>query len=100
MVTTDTLIWIILGTTGTVCVVSMLGVFASIMRHESHLHDLRNRVAELQFRYTVQLARLHGHVGTDDSDSDGVDILDDSGRVMSPVAMATSEMQDAAKKAA
>lgn len=100
MVTTDTLIWIILGITGVVCIVSMLGVFASIMSHETHLHDLRNRVAELQFKYTLQLARLHGHVGAEDSDSDGVDILDESGKTMSPVALAESQMQEAAKKAA
>lgn len=76
MIGTETLIWIILAATALVCVLSMLGVFASIIRHETDLHDLRNRVAELQFSYTLQLARLHGHIESDESSSD-VDIVED-----------------------
>lgn len=78
MLTTDTLIWLILGGTTVVCVLSILGVFASVVRHQTDLHDLRNRVAELQYRYTLQLARLHGHVEAE-AESGGVDILDDQG---------------------
>lgn len=77
MIGTETLIWIILAATALVCVLSMLGVFASIIRHETDLHDLRNRVSELQFKYTLQLARLHGHIETEESDSD-VDIVEDA----------------------
>lgn len=78
MLTTDTLIWLILGGTTVVCVLSVLGVFASVMRHQTDLHDLRNRVAELQYRYTLQLARLHGHIEGEAEESE-VDILDDQG---------------------
>ncbi len=77
MLSTDTLIWLILGGTTVVCVLSMLGVFASVVRHQTDLHDLRNRVAELQYSYTLQLARLHGHIDAE-SDEGGVDIVDDS----------------------
>lgn len=76
MLNTDTLIWLILGGTTVVCVLSILGVFASVAQHQTDLHDLRNRVAELQYRYTLQLARLHGHVEAE-PELGGVDILDD-----------------------
>ena len=79
MVTADGLIWIILAVTTVVCVVSMLGVFASVVRHETQLHDLRNRVASLQYSYTLQLARLHGHIDPADEEPGGVDVLDDDG---------------------
>ncbi|RMH28556.1 MAG: hypothetical protein D6692_05205 [Planctomycetota bacterium] len=79
MVDTGTLLWLILGLTGTICVVSMLGVFSSVIRHETQLHDLRNRVSELHYEYALRLARLHGHI---DDDEEGVDILDDNGAVM------------------
>ncbi len=76
MVTPDTLIWMILAGTTVVCVLSMLGVFASVMRHQTELHDLRNRVAELQYRYTLQLARLHGHLDAEEGEEGEVDILE------------------------
>jgi hypothetical protein len=81
MLTTDTLIWMILSGTTVVCVLSMLGVFASVMRHQTDLHNLRNRVAELQYRYTLQLARLHGHIEAEAEEIEvaEVDILDDQG---------------------
>jgi hypothetical protein len=79
MVDTGTLLWLILGLSGTICVVSMLGVFSSVIRHETQLHDLRNRVSELHYEYALRLARLHGHI---DDDEGGVDILDENGAVM------------------
>lgn len=79
---TDTLIWVILGGTTAVCVVSMLGVFASIMRSQTQLHDLRNRVTALQYKYTLQLARLHGHIDAPEPDEGGVDVLDAGGNVI------------------
>tara|TARA_R110000782_G_scaffold54637_9_gene115515 strand:+ start:3839 stop:4144 length:306 start_codon:yes stop_codon:yes gene_type:complete len=81
MLPTESLIWIVLAGTGFVCVVSMLGVFSSIMRHETDLHNLRNRVAELQYSYSLQLARLHGHLDHEDEVGE-VDILDDDGSVI------------------
>lgn len=91
MLPTDTLIWIILTGTGAVCVISMLGVFASILRHETDLHDLRNRVAELRYRYSLQMARLHGQLEEEDEIGE-VDILDDDGAVIVPEG---DEIQDA-----
>lgn len=76
MVDTGTLLWLILGLTGTICVISMLGVFSSVIRHETQLHDLRNRVSELHYQYALRLARLHGHI---DEDEGEFDILDDEG---------------------
>lgn len=85
MVTTDTLIWFVLACTVAVCVVSMLGVMSSVMRHQTQLHDLRSRVAQLQYSYTLQLARLHGHldgIGAQEGEVGEVDILDDTGAVV------------------
>lgn len=79
MITPDTFIWMILAGTTVVCVLSMLGVFASVMRHQTELHDLRNRVAELQYRYTLQLARLHGHIDAEEVEEGAVDILNTDG---------------------
>lgn len=77
MLSTDAIIWMILAGTGFVCVVSMLGVFASVMHHETELHDLRNRVAELRYSYTMQIARMHGHITEDSADEGDVDIVED-----------------------
>lgn len=79
MLSTDAIIWMILAATGFVCVLSMLGVFASVMHHETELHDLRNRVAELRYSYTMQIARMHGHISEDDDEDGGVDIVEDAG---------------------
>ncbi|WP_420587950.1 hypothetical protein [Marivita sp.] len=80
---TESLIWIILACTGTICVISMLGVFANVMSYETQLHDLRNRVAELQYTYALRLARLHGHVKDDEVGQ--VDIVDEkTGKIVEP----------------
>ena len=80
LITTDTLIWVILAATSAVCVVSMLGVFASVIRHETDLHDLRNRVTELRYSYTLQLARMHGQI-EEEEEIGAVDILDEDGNI-------------------
>lgn len=80
MLSTDTLIWVILAATTAVCVVSMLGVFASVIRHETDLHNLRNRVTELRYSYTLQLARMHGHI-EEEEEVGAVDVLDEHGNV-------------------
>lgn len=97
MLSTDTIIWIILAATGAVCVVSMLGVFASVLHHETELHDLRNRVAELRYSYTIQIARMHGHITDEDGEEGEVDMLDDAGE---PLAMPASAAQSAPPAAA
>lgn len=81
LITTDTMIWMILAATSAVCVVSMLGVFASVIRHETDLHDLRNRVTELRYSYTLQLARMHGHIPEAEEELGEVDILDENGEI-------------------
>lgn len=80
---TESLIWIILACTGTICVIAMLGIFANIMSYETQLHTLRNRVAELQYTYALRLARLHGHVKDDEVGE--VDIVDDSTGEVLPI---------------
>lgn len=79
---TDTLIWIVLAGTTAVSVMSMLGVFASVVQHETTLHELRNRVAKLRYGYTLQLARLQGQLEPEESEPGAVDVLDDDGQVL------------------
>lgn len=75
MLDTEALIWLILGGTGTVCVVSMLGVFASVMRHQTHLHDLRNRVSQLHYDYALRLARLQGQIEDEEGEVDIIEAV-------------------------
>ncbi len=55
-------------------VLAMLRVFTNIVEHETDLHDLRNRIKQLQFERQLYLARLHGHIGPEIGE---VEILDD-----------------------
>ncbi|GEM_PF-7132356 len=71
----DWLVLLVVGCTGGVSVLAMLGVFANIIRYESQLHTLRNRVTGLQYDYALRLARLQGQVGGDEEGE--VDIVDE-----------------------
>lgn len=73
----DWLIWLVVGGAGGVSVLAMLGVFANIVRYETQLHTLRNRVTGLQYEYAMRLARLQGQV--DDDEEGAFDIVDDAG---------------------
>jgi hypothetical protein len=72
----DWLIWIVVGGAGGVSILAMLGVFANIIRYESQLHALRNRVTGLQYNYALRLARLQGQV--EDEVLGAFDIVEDA----------------------
>jgi len=76
MIEKDWLVWIVVGGAGGVSVLSMLGVFANIIRYESQLHTLRNRVTDLQYEYALRIAKLHGQVADDDDEGE-FEIIDD-----------------------
>lgn len=45
-----------------VTVIAMLRVYTNIIEHETELHDLRNRVRQLQYDRQLHLARMHGQI--------------------------------------
>ena len=54
-------IFITLATAG-ITVLCLYTVYANVIRHETTLHDLRNRVEELQNQQAMHLARLRGEL--------------------------------------
>lgn len=57
-----------------ITVLAMMRVFTNIVEHETDLHDLRNRIKQLQFERQLYLARLHGHIG--DEEEGEIEILE------------------------
>ncbi len=55
-------ILIFVGIAGSICVLAMMHVFASVIRHEVTLHDLRNRVERINNDYAIHLARQSGEL--------------------------------------
>ena len=58
-------------------VFAMMRVFTNIIEHETELHDLRNRIKQLQFEQQLYLARLHGQI----SEEADVEIIEDDGPI-------------------
>ncbi len=58
---------------GGVTTLAMLSVFANAIRHETQLHDLRNRVKELHYEHAMYLAKISGRI----SEEGEIEILDD-----------------------
>lgn len=56
-----------------ICVLCMYSVYANVIRHETTLHDLRNRVEYLQNQQTLRLAELKGEIPAMD-----VEIVEDA----------------------
>ena len=56
-----------------ITVIAMLRVYANIIGHETDLHDLRNRVRQLQYDRQLYLARMNGQI-PEESD---VDIIEE-----------------------
>lgn len=54
-------IFITLATAG-ITVLCLYTVYANVIRHETTLHDLRNRVEELQNQQAMHLAKLRGEL--------------------------------------
>jgi len=45
-----------------ICALSLYTVYGNVIRHETTLHDLRNRVELLQNQQTLSLAELKGEI--------------------------------------
>jgi predicted RNase H-related nuclease YkuK (DUF458 family) len=73
MIPLSTAMLVILALSGTITVFAMMRVFTNIIEHETDLHDLRNRIKQLQFERQLYLARLSGHI-PEESD---IEILND-----------------------
>ncbi len=48
--------------TGGICVLCLYSVYGNVIRHETTLHDLRNRVESLQNEQTLHMAELKGEI--------------------------------------
>ena len=46
-----------------VTVIAMMRVLTNIIEHETDLHDLRNRVKELQYQRELRNAQIQGKIG-------------------------------------
>ena len=78
MVTLSTGMLLALLIAGAITTLAMLSVFANIIGHETQLHDLRNRVKDLQFEHAVYIARINNQIADEDDDIIEVDeIIDD-----------------------
>ncbi len=62
MVTLSTGMIVALLIAGGITTLAMLSVFANVIGHETQLHDLRNRVKDLQFKHSMYLARINGRI--------------------------------------
>ena len=72
-----------------ICVLCMYSVYANVIRHETTLHDLRNRVEYLQNQQTLRIAELKGEIppmdveivedAPDEQGSDTIQKLSDDG---------------------
>lgn len=76
MVTLTTGMLIVLLIAAGITAMAMLSVFASVIEHETQLHDLRNRVRELHYQRAIYMARYRGQIG-DSSEEGEIEILDD-----------------------
>lgn len=62
MIDSGTMILLITALTGGICVLCLYSVYGNVIRHETTLHDLRNRVELLHNQQTVHLAELTGEI--------------------------------------
>ncbi|MCA9299372.1 MAG: hypothetical protein KDA28_09910 [Phycisphaerales bacterium] len=70
-------IWLLMGAVAALAVVAMLYMFASLIRNETHLHDLRVDVANLQSNYLRRMLRLKKGGRWEDVEIVDVNVLDD-----------------------
>jgi len=66
MLDSGTMILLITALTSGICVLCMYSVYGNVIRHETTLHDLRNRVELLQNQQTLRIAELKGEIAPDD----------------------------------
>lgn len=61
-----------------ICVLCLYSVYANVIRHETTLHNLRNRVEELSNQQALHLAEITGELTPEMMQSD-VETIDDPG---------------------
>jgi len=99
MVPLTSAMMIILLIASAITALSILSVFANIVRHETKLHDLRNHVKDLNYQHELYLARIDGRI----SDRGEVEILEDDDEpslTPSPSQESTEHAPDTAPPAA
>jgi len=62
MLDSGTMIVLITSIAAAICALSLYSVYGNVIRHETTLHDLRNRVEKLQNHQTLHLAELKGEI--------------------------------------
>ncbi len=62
MLDSGTMIILITVIAAAICMLSLYSVYGNVIRHETTLHDLRNRVEILQNQQTLHLAELKGEI--------------------------------------
>ena len=73
MIDSGTMIMLITALTGGICVLCLYSVYVNVIRHETTLHDLRNRVESLQNEQTLHMAELKGEIAPEPAEA--VEIL-------------------------
>jgi len=66
MIDSGAIILLISAISAGICVLCLYSVYGNVIRHETTLHDLRNRVETLQNKQTLHLALLKGEIKPDD----------------------------------
>lgn len=95
MLDSGTMILLITALTAGICVLCMYSVYGNVIRHETTLHDLRNRVELLQNQQTLRIAELKGEIGPDDVEivTDAIELPQDGPLASEDVAGVISEDQ-------
>jgi hypothetical protein len=62
MIDSGTMILLISVLASAICVLCMYSVYGNVIRHETTLHDLRNRVETLQNQQSLHMAEIKGHI--------------------------------------
>lgn len=63
MLDSGTMILLITLIASAICMLSIYSVYGNVIRHETTLHELRNRVEDLQNQQALKIARLKGEIG-------------------------------------
>ncbi|MGJ8635465.1 MAG: hypothetical protein ACSHX5_01280 [Phycisphaerales bacterium] len=73
MLDSGTMILLITLFASAICMLSIYSVYGNVIRHETTLHELRNRVEHLQNQQALKIAQLKGEISPMD-----VEIIEES----------------------
>ncbi len=76
MLDSGTMILLISALASGICILCLYSVYANVIRHETTLHNLRNRVEELSNQQALHLAEITGELTPEMKQSD-VEIIHD-----------------------